>query len=348
MTKYNNRTHKLHSRLNDHRHFSETQIYMAADLTDNDSFFGVFNNLMQYANEFRSNKFWLCIVDDFLVEQEELSDIIDKANFHRSGYSDKMNIMLSRINGEWQGLIDFNTSALLPNLSTILEDEDALMFCPLHVLDMTIGYVVLAYDSEMMNMEYLYQFLMNISNALENTKTHQRQQNIISSLENKYIHDPMTGLFNRRGFYQRVQPLFEQCAKTNTPFVLVSADLNGLKTINDTYGHADGDIAISTVGQALAQESSASATCARFGGDEFVAAWACNSSSSEEEAAFRKRIQNYLDEFNASSGKPYTISSSLGIVVAVPSEDITLDEFIKVTDEKMYEEKVKYHQTHKR
>jgi diguanylate cyclase (GGDEF)-like protein len=153
---------------------------------------------------------------------------------------------------------------------------------------------------------------------------------------------------NRRGFYQRVQPLFEQCAKTNTPFVLVSADLNGLKTINDTYGHADGDIAISTVGQALAQESSANATCARFGGDEFVAAWACNSSSSEEEAAFRKRIQNYLDEFNASSGKPYTISSSLGIVVAVPSEDITLDEFIKVTDEKMYEEKAKYHQTHKR
>jgi len=55
-----------------------------------------------------------------------------------------------------------------------------------------------------------------------------------------------------------------------------------------------------------------------------------------------------LDEFNASSGKPYAISSSLGIVVAVPSEDITLDEFIKVTDEKMYEEKVKYHQTHKR
>lgn len=81
MTKYNNRTHKLHSRLNDHRHFSETQIYMAADLTDNDSFFGVFNNLMQYADEFRSNKFWLCIVDDFLVEQEELSDIIDKAEF---------------------------------------------------------------------------------------------------------------------------------------------------------------------------------------------------------------------------------------------------------------------------
>ena len=66
-----------------------------------------------------------------------------------------------------------------------------------------------------------------------------------------------------------------------------------------------------------------------FGGDEFVAAWACNSSSSEEEAAFRKRIQNYLDEFNASSGKPYTISSSLGIVVAVPSEDITLDELLK-------------------
>ena len=158
--------------------------------------------------------------------------------------------------------------------------------------------------------------------------------------------DPLTEIRNRRYLIEYLENQLSQDEKKKHCAVLIDLDL--FKSVNDTYGHADGDIAISTVGQALAQESSASATCARFGGDEFVAAWACNSSSSEEEAAFRKRIQNYLDEFNASSGKPYTISSSLGIVVAVPSEDITLDEFIKVTDEKMYEEKVKYHQTHKR
>lgn len=342
--KFNMQTQKLHARLNNDKHFNEIQIYMAADLTDNDSFFSVFNNLRQYADEFQSEKFWLCVVDDFLVEQEELFDIIEQSNFHRLGYSAKMNMMLSRINGEWQGIIDFNTSALLPNLREILDTEDALMFCPLHVLDMTIGYVAVAYDEKLMNMGHLYQFLMHVSNALENTKTHSRQQNIIASLENKYIHDPMTGLYNRRGFYQRVEPLYKQCIENGKRIIVISADLNGLKPINDTYGHADGDIAISTVGQALANVSPEGATCARFGGDEFVATWVCN--NEEEETIFRQKIQAYLDKFNATSGKPYQISSSIGIVTAIPTPDISLDECIKFADEKMYIEKAKYHQEH--
>lgn len=343
LTKYNRMTTKLHSRLNDHRHFNEIQIYMAANLTDNDSFFGVFDSIKQYADEFRSDKFWLCIVDDFLVEQEELSDIIDKSNFHRNGYSAKMNMMLSRINNEWQGITDFNTSDLLPDLTNILKDEDALMFFPLHVLDQTIGYVAIAYDYERMNMEHMYHFVMNISNALENTKNHLRQKNIIASLENKYIHDPMTGLFNRRGFSQRVEPLYNKCQENGQAIFIVSADLNGLKPINDTYGHADGDIAISTVGQALSHVSPSNATCARFGGDEFVAAWQADTM---DETEFRQKMQKYLDDFNASSGKPYRISSSIGVVIGVPNDSITLDEFIKFADEKMYKEKVKFHQEH--
>lgn len=54
-----------------------------------------------------------------------------------------------------------------------------------------------------MNMEQLYQFLMNVSTALETMKVHQRQQNIISSLENKYIHDPLTGLLKQTRFLSK-------------------------------------------------------------------------------------------------------------------------------------------------
>lgn len=337
---YNKLVRKLHDRLDDHRRFNNIQITMAADLTDNDSFQSVFTNLMKYADNFCSHKFWLCIVDDFLNEQEELSDIIVESSFKRIGYSNTMDLMLSRCDGEWQGITDFHTENLLPRFDLILESEDNLMFLPLHVLEQTIGYVVLVYDASQMNMSHAYQFLMNISNALEITKTHRRQQTIIANLENKYVHDPMTGLFNRRGFYQRVQPLYDRCIKEQHPIMIISADLNGLKQINDTFGHADGDIAISTVGKALSRTTSADSTCARFGGDEFVAVCL---PVSDEETAFRKRVEEYLKQFNCNSNKPYEVSASIGIITAVPNENISLDEFIKFADEKMYEEKAKHH-----
>ena len=338
---YSSLVRSLYERLDDYEQFNREQIAMTADLTDNDSFQGVFDNLQNYAKNFFADKFWLCIVDDFLTQKEVLADIIEESTFKRVGYSATMDIMLSRIDGEWTGIIDFPTSALLPKLQEILEKENNIMFLPLHVLEQTIGYVALVYDPDKMHMTYLHQFLMNISNALETTRTHQRQQAVINNLENKYIHDPMTGLFNRRGFYQRLESVYKQCVEQQEMLMVVSVDLNGLKQINDTYGHADGDIAISTVGKALSECFLSQHTCARFGGDEFVVAGKVD--SEEQSDALCQKVNAYLEQFNEKSGKPYHVGASIGCVTGVPSGQLTLDEFIKVADEKMYEDKVRYH-----
>lgn len=334
-------SHKVYRKLDDYKSFNNIQIIMTADLTDNNSFQGVFESLMKYSSNFFSRRFWMCIVDNFLIDEEELSDIIEEKSFRRNGYSGHMDLMLSKNNNEWQGMTDFETTDLLPDLKSILEEEGNIMFLPLHVLDHTIGYVAIVYDADVVNMEHLYQFLMNVSTALETTKTHQRQQNIISNLENKYIHDPLTGLFNRRGFYQRVTPIYEKCIETQSEIFVASIDLNGLKVINDTYGHADGDIAISTVGKALNAVIKGDETCARFGGDEYVLAGSLQNSLREE--TFKKEFQQYIDNFNETSNKPYKISASIGVIVGIPSHEITLDEFIKFADEEMYKEKVKHH-----
>ena len=185
---------------------------------------------------------------------EELSDILDDNASLHFGYSNHMDVVLSKHDTIWQGMTDFETSNLLPNIESVLEEEDNILFLPLHVLDHTIGYAALVYEPDKMNMEQLYQFLMNVSTALETMKVHQRQQNIISSLENKYIHDPLTGLLNRRGFYQKVLPDFNRCINEEKHFIAISVDLNGLKKINDTYGHSDGDIAISAIGAQAFEE----------------------------------------------------------------------------------------------
>ncbi len=339
---YNILTRHLYDRLDSQHQFNEVQIAMAADLTDNDNFQGIFTNLMHYGDTFGAAKYWLCIVDDFLDEKEELADILSNNNTRkRSSYTSRMDMMLSCIYGQWQGMARFQTSHLLPDLENLLSDGDCLMFLPLHVLEQIIGYVALVYDPDTINMSFLYQLLMNISNALETTKIRQRQHNIITSLANKYVHDPMTGLQNRRGFYQKAQPLFEDCIDKKQTILVASVDLNGLKKINDTYGHADGDIAISTVGQALSQITAPNLTCARFGGDEFVAT--CTISDPGDAAQIRTQIQNYLNQFNCSSGKPYEVSASIGIVSIIPTRNTSLDDLIKYADEKMYEEKASHH-----
>ncbi len=334
-------TRELYDRIDSWEHFQRRQIALAADLTDNDSFQGIFDNLKKYQENFHSHRFWLCIVDDFLSQKESLMDIIEEDTaFIRAGFSDTMDVMLSKNGEEWLGLTDFHTASLLPNLEQVLEEERNVMFLPLHVLEQIIGYVAMVYDPVKVNMYFIYQFLMNISNALENTRIHQRQRAIIDNLKLKYVHDPMTGLFNRRGFYQRVEAVYGQCIAQARLLAVISVDLNGLKQINDTYGHADGDIAISTIGRALVEVFPQEFTCARFGGDEFIVSGQVESREQVEE--YCQRVKEYLADFNKDSGKPYQVSGSIGYVAGIPG-GISLDEFIKAADEKMYEDKVHYH-----
>ncbi len=340
--KYTTLNRNLYNQLDNFELFTKKQIEFTEDLADNRSFQDVFENLKKYPHFFFADSFWLCIVDDYMSKKEVLMDIIDDFRIIKTDYSQTMNLMLARRKGEWLGIIDFPTKNLLPDFDAILEEENNLMFFPLHLLEKTIGYVALVYDPEKMNMYYAYQIFMNIGITLEGIKIRQQQQAIIDNLEVKYVHDPMTGLLNRRGFYQQLAPVYEKCVKSEKRVMFISVDLNGLKPINDTYGHADGDLAISTVGKSLVVSAADyDYTCARFGGDEFVVAGQIE--NDEEMQKFCENVTAFLDSFNEKSKKPYKLSASIGAVSGVPEPDMTMDEFIKVADEKMYEEKVRYH-----
>lgn len=340
--KYTTLNRNLYNQIDNFEYFTKKQIEFTEDLADNRSFQDVFENLRKYPHFFFADSFWLCIVDDYMSEKEVLMDIIDDFKVIKTDYSQTMNLMLARRKGEWLGIIDFPTKNLLPDLDAILEEENNLMFFPLHLLEKTIGYVALVYDPKKMNMYHAYQIFMNIGITLEGIKIRQQQQAIIDKLEVKYVHDPMTGLLNRRGFYQQLASVYENCLKDGKRVMFISVDLNGLKPINDTYGHADGDLAISTVGKSLVVSSAKhDYTCARFGGDEFVVAGQIENEGEMEE--FCDKVREFLEDFNEKSGKPYRLSASIGAVCGEPDPDMTMDEFIKAADEKMYEEKVRYH-----
>ena len=82
--------------------------------------------------------------------------------------------------------------------------------------------------------------------------------------------DPLTGLYNRRAGLEILEEVYTRSRKTGTPLTVGFADIDGLKAINDTYGHGAGDAMIRSVAEVLKKHVGKEGTVCRLGGDEFV------------------------------------------------------------------------------
>ena len=123
--------------------------------------------------------------------------------------------------------------------------------------------------------------------------------------------DELTGVFNRKGFYPAADALTRDPQYQGQPFVVCYADMDDLKKINDTYGHAEGDESIRRVAECLAQVLGDRAIIGRMGGDEFAAIVPLAPGVTVEDLTRRKDA--FLTRFNASKEKPYSFSLSMGL-----------------------------------
>jgi diguanylate cyclase (GGDEF)-like protein len=117
--------------------------------------------------------------------------------------------------------------------------------------------------------------------------------------------------------------------------MLTFVDMDGLKFINDNYGHNEGDFAIKKLAEAITESVRPGSVCARFGGDEFVI---FNKNVSDKDAeSFERKLNRKLENKNEIFNKPYKISASVGSIVTVANDDTTLFNLIQQADDAMYE-----------
>ena len=149
--------------------------------------------------------------------------------------------------------------------------------------------------------------------------------------------DELTGVYNRRGFVQAAERELRLAAQSagHTVLLLV-ADLDNLKLINDTFGHAAGDDALIVAADVLRDVVRASDVVGRWGGDEFVVFVARGAEAALE--AVRARITRRLEQANAVD-RPYIIALSLGTALASAHETTTLGDIIAKADADLYVEK---------
>ena len=153
-------------------------------------------------------------------------------------------------------------------------------------------------------------------------------------LHHRAIIDDLSGLYNRRGFFTLGDQEFKRAKRMNNEFLIVFADLDGLKLVNDTFGHKKGDQLIIEAAKFLKETFRDSDIIARIGGDEFaILAYETVKDSS---TALKKRLEEELDKYNRRKKLKNKLSLSLGIASFSPETTATLDQLLSKADSLMY------------
>lgn len=148
--------------------------------------------------------------------------------------------------------------------------------------------------------------------------------------------DELTGLLNRFGFKRRVEKMMAEHAGSYAMFIF--ADLDHLKHINDGIGHSAGDDAIVTASDILKRAAGPNALIGRLGGDEFII-FKCIDEGAEGASEIADHIKELAKTYNASSGKPYYVELSLGIIEFQCSEEMSMNSVLQQADMLLYEAK---------
>ena len=269
----------------------------------------------------------LCLCEDILK------------NDNLTSYTEQMNLRIAIKDKETQGhvFVPFERHELLPAVMT--GDEPQIWyFTTVHFQDKCFGYEAFRfYDTEVTGKLYLYWNII-VGNQIQDILIYQKMQTLMERLENMYDRDALTGIYNRRGFENYATPMFEEAREKGQPIFLAIIDLDGMKQINDNYGHVEGDFVLCKVRDAINYALPDGVIRARTGGDEFEVI--ARDFNENEGLICMGKMEKYLDNFNRSEEKEYNIYASFGVVRRVPTEEDTLERFIKESDEIMYMNKI--------
>ena len=184
----------------------------------------------------------------------------------------------------------------------------------------------------------LCQLIANISaNALENAILFESVQSAQNYFEEMAIRDGLTGLYNHRHFYDRLEEEFSRASRYAAPLSLVFFDIDDFKRINDLYGHTQGDRVLKKIGQLVKSVARESDIPARYGGDEFAIILPNTAGDGAFDLANRIQAVILDCEFENLPGEQITVSS--GVSTFANKNVQSFNDLVHLVDEGMYKSK---------
>ena len=277
----------------------------------------------------------ICLCSEWEVAYKDSWNHENGTDYQVHGYTKKMSAPIIWDNGNISSVGSFESSDIYPKPFTT--GGNVSYFLPLHFRERCLGYYILSNGDFPIKSLVCHSMMMNISNSIENIRKLIHLNSVIEELDKLYVIDPLCGIYNRNGFIRNADAMFRKCASEGRPLLISFIDMDGLKSINDNFGHNEGDFALQRLSSVISDCCHSGRICARFGGDEFIIFGAGSSQEDIEpfESAFRKR----LEKLNQIIDKPYSIEASIGTIVTIVKPDAKLFSLISQADQLMYERK---------
>lgn len=224
----------------------------------------------------------------------------------------------------------FATRTIVPDQMWDSETPLNLTFNPLYFKDKFLGYIGYEFED---GTEQSYMFCLWLQAMASNIGSFYERR----ELENMYMHDPLTNLYNRRGMEKMFRKTYETLMKETGYLTMMCSDIDDLKKINDKFGHEAGDIAIRTVADAIKYCLPKQSICVRTGGDEYAVL--VFTKKKPDTDVWLSKLEDYFYDFNNASGLPFKVSSSCGFSIKSSDELPVLSAMAREADAELYKAK---------
>jgi len=316
---------------------------MIADLMSVRNHGELIEELKEHALGLRAEEMYLClnVRPDYLIDYSDYAKaltLMDRDNSEE--YSDYMISSVSVVNGQIDETNDqelFETGNLFPPKAKGGKTGGTYYFLPIHYMNRNFGYAILGTSGELVRNDFFPNWCSTASNAFENTRKRSVMEQMITALDHMWIYDTLTGIYNRAGFFKLSEGIIADSIENKLPVCVVFLDVDGLKKVNDAFGHDEGDHLIRTVADIMKDIKHHGEIVMRYGGDEFVLLAAGYSDADAANCVLR--IEKAMQEVNESEHRPYAIEASIGYCITTLKDSNELNELIENADREMYKKK---------
>lgn len=305
-------------------------------LLDCTSYTNLTSHMQMWLHEHQFGNLYLLMNPDiFHLEKVDILPEIPDDIYRCVGYPDKMTVVHPVSDTEAVMQLSITDGHLLPDI-TRTGDQNIFVFAPLHFREREVGYVVLQNCDYLLDHQFLFKMLNSFRTALESLYNKLVLCKKNKQLSQLYIHDSLTGLYNRMAYEKLALPLFQKYMQKKKHLGILFVDADHLKYINDNFGHDMGNLAIRSIASAIHKSCPVGSVCMRYGGDEFVCV--IPDFALPRMHQLEKTILHALEEISDVSRFPFPLEASIGSVIADDAV-FSLNDYINLADQKMYASK---------